>query len=92
MTEDLINFYKKSKKLMPLVHLPVQSGSNKILKLMNRKHTIEEYFEVYEKLKAINSKIEFSSDFIIGYPGENEKDFNETLSLIKRINFIRYFC
>ena len=91
MTEDLINFYKKSKKLMPLVHLPVQSGSNKILKLMNRKHTIEEYFEVYEKLKAINSNIEFSSDFIIGYPEESDEDFNSTIKLVEKINFINSY-
>jgi tRNA-2-methylthio-N6-dimethylallyladenosine synthase len=87
MTEDLINVYKKSNKLMPLVHLPVQSGSNKILRLMNRKHTIEEYLQIYEKLKKINSNIEFSSDFIIGYPGENNDDFKSTMELIKKINF-----
>ena len=91
MSEDLIEIYKHSKKLMPLVHLPVQSGSNKILELMNRKHTIDEYVEIFDKLKEINPNIEFSSDFIIGYPGENEKDFNETLSLIKRINFINSY-
>ena len=91
MSEDLIEIYKHSKKLMPLVHLPVQSGSNKILELMNRKHTTDEYVEIFDKLKEINSNIEFSSDFIIGYPGENEKDFNETLSLIKRINFINSY-
>ena len=91
MSEDLIEIYKHSKKLMPLVHLPVQSGSNKILELMNRKHTIDEYVKIFDKLKEINSNIEFSSDFIIGYPGENEKDFNETLSLIKRINFINSY-
>ena len=85
MTDDLISVYKKSSKLMPLVHLPVQSGSNKILKLMNRKHTIEEYLEVYEKLKKINSNIEFSSDFIIGYPEENDHDFKNTIELIKKI-------
>ena len=87
MTDDLINIYKKSKKLMPLVHLPVQSGSNKILKLMNRKHTIEEYLIIYEKLKNINSNIEFSSDFIIGYPEENDDDFKHTLDLIEKIKF-----
>jgi len=91
MTNDLINLYKKSSKLMPLVHLPVQSGSNKILKLMNRKHTIEEYLEVYEKLKKINPNIEFSSDFIIGYPEENDDDFKNTLELIKKINFINSY-
>ena len=84
MTDDLIDVYQKSKKLMPLVHLPVQSGSNRILKLMNRKHTIEEYLKVYEKLKKINSNIEFSSDFIIGYPEENDDDFMHTIKLIKK--------
>ena len=91
MTEDLLNVYKKSKKLMPLVHLPVQSGSDRILKLMNRKHTIKEYLEIYEKLKAINSQIEFSSDFIIGYPEENDNDFYSTISLIEKINFINSY-
>ena len=87
MTDDLINVYKNSTKLMPLVHLPVQSGSNKILKLMNRKHTIEEYLMIYEKLKKINPNIEFSSDFIIGYPEENDDDFKKTMELIEKINF-----
>ena len=91
MTEDLIEVYKSSKKLMPLVHLPVQSGSNKVLKLMNRKHTISEYFKIFDKLKGINSNIEFSSDFIIGYPGEEEEDFKDTFNLIERINFINSY-
>ena len=91
MTDDLINFYKRSKKLMPLVHLPVQSGSNKILKLMNRKHTIEEYLLIYEKLKKINSNIEFSSDFIIGYPEENDDDFKLTMDLIEKVKFTNSF-
>ena len=76
---------------MPLVHLPIQSGSNKILDLMNRKHTIEDYLKIYEKMKKINSNIEFSSDFIIGYPQENEDDFNDTLRLIKKIKFINSY-
>ena len=91
MTEDLIEVYKSSKKLMPLVHLPVQSGSNKILKLMNRNHTIEEYLEIFDKLKRINPNIKFSSDFIIGYPGEDEKDFEDTFNLIKKIKFINSY-
>ena len=91
MTEDLIDIYKSTKKLMPLVHLPVQSGSNKVLKLMNRKHTIKEYLNVFEKLKKINQSIEFSSDFIIGYPGEDDKDFHETLNLIKEIKFVNSY-
>ena len=91
MTEDLIEVYKFSKKLMPLVHLPVQSGSNKILKLMNRKHTINEYYRIFDKLKSINPNIEFSSDFIIGYPEENNQDFADTLNLVKKIKFINSF-
>jgi len=91
MTDDLIECYSTSKKLMPFVHLPIQSGSNKILRLMNRKHTVEQYLEIYEKLVKINPKIEFSSDFIISYPGETDEDFNETLNLVKKIKFINSF-
>ena len=91
MTEDLIDCYNSSKKLMPFVHLPIQSGSNKILKLMNRKHTVETYIEIYERLKKINSEIEFSSDFIISYPGETDDDFNDTLNLVKKVRFINSF-
>ena len=91
MTDDLINVYKKSTKLMPLVHLPVQSGSNKILKQMNRKHTIEEYLIIYEKLKKINPNIEFSSDFIIGYPEESDDDFKYTMKLIEKVGFINSY-
>ena len=91
MTDDLIDVYKHSKKLMPLIHLPVQSGSNKILSLMNRKHTIEEFLKTYERIKKINPFVEFSSDFIIAYPGEEEKDFIETLNLIKEVRFINSY-
>ena len=91
MTDDLIDCYSNNKKLMPFVHLPIQSGSNKILKLMNRKHTVEDYLNIYEKLKKINPKIEFSSDFIISYPGETNDDFNDTLNLVKKIKFINSY-
>jgi len=91
MTDDLIDCYATNKKLMPFVHLPIQSGSNKILKLMNRKHTVESYMDIYSRLKKVNSKIEFSSDFIVAYPGESEDDFNDTLNLIKKIRFINSF-
>ena len=91
MTDDLLEVYKNSEKLMPLVHLPIQSGSNKVLELMNRKHTIQEYIDIYDRLKKINPAIEFSSDFIIAYPGEDEQDFNETFSLIKKIKFINSY-
>ena len=90
-TEDLIKAHQECKKLMPLIHLPVQSGSNNILKSMNRKHTMKDYFDIVKKLKNINSKIKFSSDFIIGYPGETEKDFSETLKLIKKMEYINIY-
>ncbi len=91
MTDDLIDCYSNNKKLMPFVHLPIQSGSNKILKLMNRRHTVENYINIYERIKKINSKVEFSSDFIISYPGETDKDFNDTLELVKKIKFINSY-
>ena len=91
MTDDLIEIYQTSKKLMPLVHLPVQSGSDKVLKLMNRKHNIKKYLEVFNRLKKINPKVQFSSDFIIAYPGENEEDFKDTLKLIEEVKFINSF-
>ena len=91
MTEDLIECYSSSQKLMPFVHLPIQSGSNRMLELMNRKHTVDDYLNIYERLKEINEDIEFSSDFIVGYPGETQKDFEETFELIKEIKFINSF-
>tara|TARA_B100000214_G_scaffold375300_1_gene361064 strand:+ start:1083 stop:2423 length:1341 start_codon:yes stop_codon:yes gene_type:complete len=91
MTDDLIDCYSNSQKLMPFVHLPIQSGSNKILKLMNRKHKVEDYLKIYEKIKKINSNIEFSSDFIIGYPGESNQDFIDTCNLIDKIKFINSY-
>ena len=91
MTNDLIDVYKNSKKLMPLVHLPVQSGSDKVLNLMNRKHTIKNYLEIFNRLKNINPNIKFSSDFIIAYPGEEESDFRDTIKLIDEIKFINSF-
>ena len=91
VTEDLIECYSSSKKLMPIIHLPIQSGSNKILKLMNRNHKVEKYLEIYKLIKQKNHKVEFSSDFIIGYPGEMNNDFNDTMNLIKKIKFINSY-
>ena len=90
-TEDLIRAHKNCKKLMPLIHLPVQSGSNKILKQMNRKHNIEEYIKLIEKLKNSIPNLQFSSDFIIGYPGETKEDFEKTLDIINKIKFINSY-
>ena len=91
MTEDLIECYSSNKKLMPFIHLPIQSGSDKILKIMNRKHTVEDYLKIYSKLIKINPLIKISSDFIVGYPGEGEIEFNETINLVKKIKFINSF-
>ena len=77
-SNDLIKMHETKEKLMPLIHLPVQSGSNKILNLMNRKHSVEQYLNLISKLKQINPLIKFSSDFIIGYPGETDIDFKIT--------------
>ena len=90
-TEDLIEVHQKCEKLMPLIHLPVQSGSNKILKAMNRKHTIEEYLEIVRKLIKVRPNIKFSSDFIIGYPGETYDDFKKTVELMTKIGFINSY-
>ena len=91
MSEDLINCYKDCEKLMPFLHLPIQSGSNRILKLMNRKHDVRYYLEIIEKLKKINNDIKISSDFIIGYPDETEQDYKSTIDIIKKIGFIHSY-
>jgi len=91
MSEDLISCYKDCEKLMPLLHLPVQSGSDQILKSMNRKHDIKYYLSIFKKLKNINKEVKISSDFIVGYPGETEKDFEDTINLIHKIDFINSY-
>jgi tRNA-2-methylthio-N6-dimethylallyladenosine synthase len=91
VTKDLIEAHKYCKKLMPILHLPVQSGSSKILNAMNRKHDILEYHKILEDLKKAKPDIKFSSDFIIGYPGETEHDFNQTLKLIEKVKFINSY-
>jgi tRNA-2-methylthio-N6-dimethylallyladenosine synthase len=91
MTDDLIDCYSSNKKLMPFIHLPIQSGSNKVLKLMNRKHKVENYLDIYNKLMKINPLIKISSDFIVGYPGEEKFDFEQTIKLVKEIKFINSF-
>ena len=94
LTDDLIEAHNKCKKLMPILHLPVQSGSSKILKAMNRNHSIEEYLLKIKKLKKKKPSIKFSSDFIIAYPGESKDDFeannifNEKSKFINSYSFI----
>jgi tRNA-2-methylthio-N6-dimethylallyladenosine synthase len=91
VSKDLIAAHKSCEKLMPILHLPVQSGSSKILNSMNRKHNILEYHKILEDLKKVKPDIKFSSDFIIGYPGETEDDFNQTLKLIEQVKFINSY-
>ena len=91
VTKDLIDAHQNCEKLMPVLHLPVQSGSSKLLESMNRKHNIHYYYEIIEKLKKAKPEIRFSSDFIIGYPGETDDDFNQTLELIKKVEFINSY-
>ena len=87
MADDLIAAHRDIEKLMPFLHLPIQAGSNAILKAMNRKHTRQDYFKIIEKIKTARPDIGLSSDFIVGFPGETEKDFEDTLDLIKEIGF-----
>ncbi len=91
MKKNLIDLFRYQKKLMPLIHLPVQSGSDKILKDMNRGHTVYEYKKIIYSLKDACPEISFSSDFIVGYPGETERDFQETLNLIEEVKFSQSF-
>tara|TARA_B100000029_G_scaffold78644_1_gene70116 strand:- start:2551 stop:3852 length:1302 start_codon:yes stop_codon:yes gene_type:complete len=91
MTDDLIDCYKDVEKLMPFLHLPVQSGSNKILEKMNRKYTREKYLSIVKKMKEVSPNIEFSSDFIVGYPSESDKDFEDTIDLVKKVDFVNSF-
>ena len=88
MTNSLIEAHKTNDKLMPFLHLPIQSGSNKVLKEMNRKHTVEFYRKIVDKLRDERSDIALSSDFIVGYPGESDKDFEDTMKFIDEIKFV----
>lgn len=85
--DDLIEAHRDVAKLMPHLHLPVQSGSNKILKAMNRKHTIEEYLNIIARFREAQPDLELSSDFIIGFPGETDEDFEDTYNLVKNLGF-----
>lgn len=91
MTDDLIACHKNLPQLMPYLHLPIQSGSNSILKAMNRRHTKEDYLRVIEKLYQANPKIGMSSDFIVGFPGETDADFQETLNVVNQVKYIQAF-
>ena len=89
--QDLIDIYLEVPELISYVHLPVQSGSNSILEKMRRRHTREEYLEIIEKLKTVREGISISSDFIVGFPGETENDFLDTLDLVDRVGYDESF-
>lgn len=91
MTEELIELHATSKKLNPYLHLPVQSGSDVILKNMNRKYTAKDYLKIIDKIRKRVPDIAISSDFIVGFPGETKKDFNATLRLIEQVNFAQSY-
>ena len=91
MDIELIKSHRDNKKLMPYLHLPAQSGSDYVLKMMNRKHTAKEYLKIIETVRYYNPKIAISGDFIVGFPGETEKDHNSTLSLIKQVNYAQAY-
>ncbi len=88
MTDTLIRVHKTNIKLMPFLHLPIQSGSNKILKAMNRKHNVDFYRRIVEKLRNEKPDIALSSDFIVGYPGESDKDFNDTMKFVNEVKYV----
>jgi tRNA-2-methylthio-N6-dimethylallyladenosine synthase len=85
--DSLIEAHRDLAPLMPFVHLPVQSGSDRILAAMNRKHTVREYLDVVDRFRAVRQDIAFSSDFIVGFPGETEADFSATLALVMQIGY-----
>ncbi len=88
MSDSLFKIHGNNSKLMPFLHLPIQSGSNNILKKMNRKHTVEDYIKIVEKIKNSRPDIALSSDFIVGYPGETDSDFDFTMKLVDEVKFV----
>ena len=91
MDDELIAAHAEIPQLMPFLHLPIQSGSNNILKAMNRKHARQDYFKIIEKIRKAVPNIGLSSDFIVGFPGETDQDFNDTLDLIEKIGFTQCY-
>jgi len=89
--DDLITAHADVPQLMPYLHLPVQAGSNRVLAAMNRNHTREEYLDIIARLKAARPDLALSSDFIVGFPGENDRDFEDTLDIIRQVGFIQSF-
>ena len=91
MTEALITAHRDLPKLMPYLHLPFQAGSDRILKAMNRRHTMADYFRIVDELRAARPDLALSTDVIVGFPGESEADFQETMSVIETVNFAQAY-
>lgn len=91
MTDELIACHRDLPQLMPYLHLPIQSGSDKVLKAMNRRHTKDDYLRVVDKLMTANPNVRMSSDFIVGFPGETDKDFQDTMDVVNRVQYIQAF-
>lgn len=91
VNNELIDCHREIKKLMPYLHLPIQSGSDTILKAMNRRHNLAQYLEIIDRLKQANPELRFSSDFIVGFPGESDEDFAATLDVVDKVQFIQAF-
>ena len=89
--DDLVACHHDLKQLMPYLHLPIQSGSDKILKAMNRRHNSADYLRIVEKLQKANPDLRMSSDFIVGFPGEDDADFQATLDIVNQVKFIQAF-
>jgi tRNA-2-methylthio-N6-dimethylallyladenosine synthase len=91
MDDELIEAHRDIEKLMPFLHLPVQSGSDRILDEMNRKHTRADYLKIIERVRKARPDMAFSSDFIVGFPGETERDFEDTLALAREVGYAQCF-
>ena len=91
MSQDLIDAHGSLEKLMPYVHLPVQAGSDRVLKAMNRKHTSADYLDIVDRLRTVRPDVALSSDFIVGFPGETDADFEQTMALIRAVGFASSF-
>jgi len=91
MDDELVAVHGEVKKLMPYLHLPVQSGSDRVLAAMNRQHNREDYYKLVERIRAARADIALSSDFIVGFPNETEKDFDDTMELVRQVGFAAAF-
>jgi tRNA-2-methylthio-N6-dimethylallyladenosine synthase len=91
MSDDLLDAHAENEKLMPYLHLPIQAGSDKVLKAMNRGHTAENYIRLIERLRRVRPDIALSGDFIVGFPGETERDFEATLAVVREVTYASAF-